>query len=169
LSADLVSLSAGEDFLFDFGRIYFVCEKKMERTLRILQDFVFSGSKALCVTRLHPDLLQEQMPGVSLECAWLSERPGAANIPPNQLHRISQRVSTFLMGKRNAVVLLEGVEYLTLFNDPTKVQMFLEQVNDGIMASRALMLVPLDPLSMDPRYVARLRRFAEIVTPSECI
>jgi len=61
------------------------------------------------------------------------------------------------------------VEYLTLFNDPTKVQMFLEQVNDGIMASRALMLVPLDPLSMDPRYVARLRRFAEIVTPSECI
>jgi len=58
---------------------------------------------------------------------------------------------------------------LTLFNDPTKVQMFLEQVNDGIMASRALMLVPLDPLSMDPRYVARLRRFAEIVTPSECI
>ena len=45
LSADLVSLSAGEDFLFDFGRIYFVCEKKMERTLRILQDFVFSAQR----------------------------------------------------------------------------------------------------------------------------
>lgn len=161
-----LGLNSGEqEFLFDPGRIYFVCEKRMERTLRILQEFYYSGSKALCVTRLHPDLLQERMPGISAECTWLSERCGPNNIPPNQLHRISQRISGFLLGKKNAVVLLEGIEYLALFNDFTRVQMFLEQVNDQIMISRAIMLVPLDPDSMDVRSIAKLRRFCEVIAP----
>lgn len=137
----------------------------MERTLRILQEFYYSGSKTLCVTRLHPDLLQERMPGITVESTWLSERCGANSIPPNQLHRISQRIGGFLLGKKNALVLLEGIEYLTLFNEFLKVQMFLEQVNDQIMSSRAIMLVPLDPESMDVRSIARLRRFAEVVAP----
>jgi hypothetical protein len=158
-----------QDLLFDFGRIYFVCEKRMERTLRILQEFHYSGSSSLCLTRLHPDLLQEKLPGMTVESSWLSERPGSSNIPPNQLHRISQRIGTFLLGKKNAVVLLEGVEYLTLFNDFVKVQMFLEQANDQIMTSNALMLVPLDPESMDVRSIAKLRRFAEIVAPHDGI
>jgi hypothetical protein len=166
ISINPLGLNAGEqDLLFDYGRVYIVCEKRMERTLRILQEFHYSGSKTLCVTRLHPDLLQEQMPGVPMESTWLSERPGASNIPPNQLHRIAQRIGTFLLGKKNAVVLLEGIEYLTLFNDFVKVQMFLEQVNDQIMTSKALMLVPIDPASMDVRSIARLRRFAEVVAP----
>lgn len=162
----LSSCTGEQDILFDFGRIYFICEKRMERTLRILQEFHYSGSKSLCLTRLHPDLLQEKMPGITLESSWLSERPGVNNIPPNQLHRLSQRISSFLLGKKNAVVLIEGVEYLTLFNDLVKVQMFLEQVNDMIMSSKALVLVPLDPQSMDVRSIARLRRFAEVVAPS---
>lgn len=154
-----------QEFLFDQGRIYLICEKRMERTLRVLQEFYYSGSNTLCVTRLHPDLLQERMPGLAVETAWLSERCGPSNIPPNQLHRISQRIGAFLLGKKSALVLLEGVEYLTLFNEFTRVQMFLEQVNDQIMTSKAIMLVPIDPASMDVRSMARLRRFAEVVPP----
>lgn len=163
---DPLSLSrGGHDFLFDYGRIYFVCEKRMERTLHYLQEFHYSGSKTLCVTRLHPDLLKEHVPGMAFESIWLSERYGTNNIPPNQLQKIQQRIGSFLIGKRNAVVLLEGIEYLSLFNDLVKVQMFIEQVNDQIMSSKAILLVPVDPVSMDVRSFARLRRFAEVVAP----
>jgi hypothetical protein len=161
---DPLSLSTGnQGLLFDYGRIYIICEKRMERTLSVLQEYHYSGSKTLCVTRLHPDLLQEHMPGMAVESIWLSERNGANNISPNQLQKISQRISSFFFGKKNAVVLLEGIEYLTLFNDFVKVQMFLEQVNDQIMSSKAIMLIPMDPASMDLRSMARLRRFAEVV------
>ncbi|MBI0584169.1 MAG: DUF835 domain-containing protein [Methanomassiliicoccus sp.] len=164
MSIQTANFSVGEhDFLFDYGRVYLVCEKRMDKTLRILQDFDYSGATTLCVTRLHPDLLQERMPGKCVESAWLSERVGTANIHPNQLHRIAQRIGTFLIGKRNAVVLLDGIEYLCLFNDFVKVQMFVEQVNDLIMASKAIMLIPLDPVSLDQRSLARLRRYAEVV------
>jgi hypothetical protein len=154
------------DFLFDFGRVYLICEKRMERTLRILQDFDYSGSTSLCITRLHPDLLSERMPGRTMDSVWLSERNGANNISPNQLHRITQRIASFLIGKKNAVILLDGIEYLCLFNDFVKVQMFLEQLNDMVMASKAIMLVPIDPVSLDPRSMAKLRRYAEVVDPS---
>lgn len=157
--------TGGQDFLFDYGRTYLVCEKRMEGALQVLQEFHYSGSKALCVTRLHPDLLQERLPGVTVETTWLSERFGDGNIPPSQLQRISQRIASFLFGKKNAVVLLEGVEYLSLFNDFIKVQLMVEQINDLIMSSRSIMLVPVDPESMDLRSMARLRRFAEVITP----
>ncbi|MDW5562610.1 MAG: DUF835 domain-containing protein [Methanomassiliicoccus sp.] len=165
-SINALGVNSGDpEFLFDYGRIYLVCEKRLDRTLRILQEFHYSGSKTLCVTRLHPDLLQERMPGMTVESAWLSERYGINNIPPNQLQRISQRIGSFLLGKKNAVVLLEGIEYLATFNDFLKVQMFLENVNDQIMSSKAILLVPLDPESMDMRSMAKLRRFAEVVAP----
>jgi hypothetical protein len=171
LSGDTMSIHSqscsigAHDFLFDFGRVYFICEKRMERTLRIVQDFDYTGSTTLCITRLHPDLLQERIPGRTVDSVWLSERVGQNNIPPNQLHRINQRMASFLIGKKSAVILFDGIEYLCLFNDFLKVQMFLEQANDLIMASKAIMLIPIDPVSLDPRSMAKLRRYAEVVDP----
>lgn len=148
---------------FDHGRVYLVSEKRMDKTLRILQDFDYAGADTLCVTRLHPDLLQERMPGGSMETVWLSERTGINNISPGQLHRILHRIGAFLMGKKNAVVLLDGIEYLSLFNDFVKVQMFVEEINDMIMSSGAILFVPIDPDSLDQRSLAKLRRFAEVI------
>lgn len=165
-----LSLNSGEqEFLFDPGRICFVCEKRMERTLRFLQEFYYSGSKLLCVTRLHPDLLQERLPGMAMETTWLCERNGPNSIPPNQLHRISYRIEGFLLDNRSSVILLEGIEYLALFNDVLRLQTFVEQINDQIMMSKAVMLIPLDPDSMDTRTIARLTRYAEIVIPQSGI
>jgi hypothetical protein len=157
-----VSLGQGS-ILFDYGRIYLICEKRMDKTLRIVQDFTYSGSSTLCISRMHPDLLRERMPGRCPESIWLSERNGANNNAPDQLHRIVNRISAFLIGKKDAVIMLDGIEYLCLFNSIDRVQMFVEQINDMVMASGAILLIPLDPQSLDQRSMARLRRYSEIV------
>ncbi len=164
VSIHSLNTNTGEDtLLFDYGRVYLICEKRMDKTLKILQDLIYSGSSTMCVSRMHPDLLHERMPDQSLESIWLSERNGANNIPPDQLHRVINRIDGFLIGKKNAVILLDGIEYLCLFNDFNRVQMFVEQINDLVMASGAILLIPLDPQSLDQRSLARLRRYAEIV------
>jgi archaellum biogenesis ATPase FlaH len=61
------------------------------------------------------------------------------------------------------VIMLDGIEYLCLFNDFNRVQMFVEHINDLVMASGAILLIPLDPQSLDQRSLARLRRYAEVV------
>lgn len=169
LKSDTVALhslnvNTGEDsFLFDYGRVYLVCEKRMDKTMRVLQDFIYSGSPTMCVSRTHPDHLNERVPNKGIESIWLSERSGTNNISPEQLNRVINRIGGFLMGKKKAVILLDGIEYLCLFNDFDKVQMFVEQINDLVMASGAILLIPLDPQSLDLRSLARLRRYAEVV------
>jgi hypothetical protein len=159
-----LNINVGEDsFLFDYGRVYLLCEKRMDKTMRVLQDFIYSGSNTMCISRMHPDLIQERMPGKNIESIWLSERNGANNIPPDQLNRVINRISGFLIGKKNSVILLDGIEYLCLFNDFNRVQMFVEQINDLVMAAGAILLIPLDPQSLDQRSLARLRRYAEVV------
>lgn len=152
-----------EPITFDYGRTYFVNERKIDKACQIVQDFLYSGSKVMCITRMHPDLMQGRWPGKRVEALWLSERNGPNNVPPDQLAHIAQRVNSFLMGKKRSVVLIDGIEYLCAFNDFSRVQMFIEQVNDLVMASQAILIVPIDPRSLEPRYLARLQRFAEIL------
>lgn len=147
----------------DRGRTYLIYEKRMERTACIAQDLADSGSEILCVTRLHPELAAERLLVSAAESVWLSERPGAQNVPPDQLGRLYQKISMFLEDRKDGVVLLEGVEYLCLFNDFNRVLITIERINDLVMSSQAVLLMPIDPPSLDPRSLARLRRSAEVV------
>jgi len=149
--------------LIDRGRVYLVREKRMDKTLRLLQDFDYSGAATMCVSRTHPDLLRERIPGSEIEAIWLSERSGDNNISPDQLHRILHRIEHFLMQSKNAVVMFDGIEYLTLFNEFQKVQMFVEEVNDMVMTSGSILLMPFDPDALDTRSIARLSRYAEVL------
>ena len=67
------------------------------------------------------------------------------------------------MRNKNSVVMLDGIEYLTLFNEFQKVQMFVEEVNDMIMTSGSILLMPVDPDALDTRSIARLSRYTEVI------
>jgi archaellum biogenesis ATPase FlaH len=67
------------------------------------------------------------------------------------------------MDTENAVIMFDGIEYLTLFNDFQKVQMFVEEVNDMIMTSESILLMPVDPEALDGRSIARISRYTEII------
>jgi hypothetical protein len=58
--------------------------------------------EALCVTRLHPDLLQERLPGMAMETTWLSERTDLTVYLRTMLHRISYRIEGFLLDNRSS-------------------------------------------------------------------
>ena len=157
-----IELEAGSVTL-DFGRCYLICEKRMDKALRIVTDFYYSGSCTLCISRMHPDVLDEKIPDASHASMWLSEQPGPHNIGPTQTQKVVQRVRDFLIGRKNAVVLLEGIEYLSTYNDPDRILRMFDELYDAVMARGAILIIPLDPQSLDPRLLARLRRYAEIV------
>ena len=148
---------------FDFGRTYLILEERVDKAFRITQDFVYSHSAVLCISRMHPDLLAEKWPGQKVSKIWLSERFGMDIVAPSQLSRLLQRIADFVTKNKKAVVLVDGMEYLSLFNDFLRLQQFFEQLNDLVMEHGAILLVAVDPRLFDPRSTARLRRYAEIV------
>jgi hypothetical protein len=147
----------------DYGRCYLFYEKRMDKTIKAMHEFFYSGASTLCITRMHPDMLHEKLPDSCHTSMWLSEQKGENNLSPNQLPKIAHTIRDFLAGKKGAVILLEGIEYLSFYCGSDKVQMFLNEINDLVMATRSVLIIPLDPLSLDPRSLACLCRYSEIV------
>lgn len=154
----------GQQLIFDCGRTYFIVDQRLDKMLAIARDLVSGGSSVLCISRFHPDLVNETWSERGMESIWLSERPGTRNVPPGQLSRLTQNAVAFTKNNPNCVILLDGIEYLSLFNDFQRLQMFIEQMNDIVMESRAILVIAVDPRLFDPRSLAKLQRFAEIVS-----
>lgn len=137
--------------------------EKVDRAMDIASDFLCSGNKVILVSRMLPDLLSGHWFRDEPEHIWLSERPSELSMGPDQLSRIAQRLIFFAESNRNSVLVIEGLDYLGLFNDFARLQMFVEHLNDTVMETGSIMILAIDPRSFDPRSLARLRRFAEIV------
>ncbi len=135
----------------------------MDKTAHVVRELSEAGSSVLTVTRLHPDLVSESMPINVHDSIWLSERPGKRNVPPDQLNRLFQSISAFLSRQGDGTVVLEGVEYILMYNDMKRVLAMIERINDIVMASQAVLVMPVDPMSLDPRTLAYLRRSAEVI------
>lgn len=148
----------------DCCRTYLLVDERQTKILEVAESVSNSQEKILFISRLHPDLIREKIIGEITEAIWLSERPSERSVSPQQLGKLLQRISTFVKKEKSAVVFLDGLEYLSLFNDFSRLQMFVEQLNDIIMESRAILVVAVDPRLFDQRSLAKLRRFAEIVS-----
>jgi len=147
----------------DTGRMYLICSERPDKAFKMAQDLIFCGHDLLCISRYHPDIIKEMWHDLEFESIWLCERPGEFSIPPTQLSRIADSVVSFIRRRKSPIILFDGIEYLSLFNDFHRLQMFVEELNDLAMESRAILLIPIDPRSFDSSSMARLRRFAEVV------
>jgi hypothetical protein len=153
--------SENNPILLDHGRTYIVLDKG--KGFQIATDLLFLGSELLCISHSHPDLVRERWYGKRTQYICLCERPEGIGIAPDQLSRLGSRIYDFVAGRSDAVVMLEGIEFLTAHNDFNRVQMFVEHLNDIAMETGSIMIIQTDPRSFDQRSLARLSRFAEMV------
>jgi hypothetical protein len=159
-----VNISVNQDlYAFDKGRMYLICNPRSERAFSIARDFVSSGFNILCVSRYHPEIVRSMWGAQDFQSIWLCDRHGDSNLAARQLSRLKRRIMAFLEGETSAIVMIDGIEYLSLFNDFSKLLMFVEELNDIVMELRAILLISVDPRSFDQRSLARLGRFAEVV------
>ncbi|NLX47061.1 MAG: DUF835 domain-containing protein [Euryarchaeota archaeon] len=150
-------------FTLDHGRIYMIISERMDKTLSLINGLAFAGKEIICVSRMHPDMLRERYPLQNIKGVWLSETGSGPHLPPDRLEKIVSEISGFFSPRRNAAAVLDGIEYISLFTDFRTLNIFLEELNDVVMASRSILLIPVDPRLFDPCQLARLRRFAEIL------
>jgi hypothetical protein len=150
-------------FTLDHGRIYMVVSERLDKALSLINGVASAGMDLMCVSRMHPDMMRERYPLQDMHCVWLSETGSGPRLAPDEMTRIKDTVSEFVSQRKNAVVVLDGLEYISLFTDFRSLNIFFEELNDMVMASRSILLIPVDPRLFDPCQLARLRRFAEIL------
>ncbi|MEW5936491.1 MAG: DUF835 domain-containing protein [Candidatus Thermoplasmatota archaeon] len=114
----------------------------------------------LCITTTFPDKVRKEHDLGNTEVIWLSDTSGDAKIlNPKRLEFETMRtIGNFVKGRKDAVLMLDGFEYLVVENGFDKVLKFIKKINDLCSVNQATFIVPMGSGSATPDQMATLRK-----------
>lgn len=146
------------------GRGYLVEEPSPQRALEVFKQLAAFGMPALWVSTTYPNELKDhQLRGV--EFVWLSAQRVKGAVPPSDLDILRDIITKFAKSHRGGVVLLDGLEFLTVSNGFERTLKFLRDIIETIAITPATLLVPISPNALDERQLALLERNMEVIRP----
>ncbi len=150
------------------GKSYVVEESPSDISFDAFVNIISTSSEDTCkkavglaISRQHPDLIRQKYGLEETPIYWLATRTGQEVISPTNLGILTHMIIQFIEKNPCSVVLLDGLEYLVSNNDFNKVLRVIDQVNDHISQSTAIMIIPVDPRAFDPKELALLERNLE--------
>jgi len=145
------------------GRSYVVKEKKPERGLALFLNLVEKGYRPLLVTRQHPNHVRKGHIGVEIRAIWLSTTLGKDYFDPHNLTALTNVVVAHIGGGGKSAILLDGLEYLMINNEPARLWKFVEYLNEVVAQTSAILLISVDERTFEPRDLALLERNAVVI------
>lgn len=141
------------------GTTYIVAEEKPQHSLELYSDLVIHGMDGLCLSRYNPEILKERYDVPADTVIWLTQKtePGYRTVDPSNFPRLSSMISDFLDRASYPLILLEGMGYLITQSNYETVLRFVQSQRDEIALKSAVMLVHIDPLSLDTKELHRLK------------
>jgi len=140
------------------GTTYVLEEEKPQQILELFSELVSHGMEGLCISRYNPDTLNERYNVPAETVVWLTQKsePGHRTVDPTNFPRMSSMICDFLERTNYPVILLEGLGYLITQSNYETVLRFIQSQRDEIALKNAIMLVHIDPLSLDTKELHRL-------------
>ncbi|MBI4441456.1 DUF835 domain-containing protein [Candidatus Woesearchaeota archaeon] len=134
------------------GFTYVVEEPKTERSMQLFSEMLAKGATGLCITRTNPKELKEAHKEYeNVKLYWLTEIAGEGNLRPTDLEELSYHITNFINTAQNAVIYLDGFEYLVNYNSFTKILHLFQVLKDTISIKKATMVMPLNPGTFEPQ------------------
>ncbi len=147
------------ELILEPGTTYAIEEEKPIRCFEIFGELVNTGIDGLCISRYNPASLRDRYDISPDRIIWLTQKTEDGkfrSVDPTNFPRLSSMISDFLRRAENPVVLLEGLGYLITQNNYETVLRFVQSQRDEISLRGAIMLVHIDPLSLDTKELHRL-------------
>jgi len=149
-----------DDYSIEERTSYLIEESKPLISINIFNHAIKSGRKALCITRQNPKRLRDRFNWKNIPIIWLTNNNLEKEhcIDPTNLSRLSIEIVNFIKESKNGIILLEGLEYLISQNSYQIILRFIQLINDKIMLSNSIIIVPMDPLILSERELHLLER-----------
>lgn len=140
------------------GTIYAIEEEKPAKSLEIFSELVSHGMDGLCISRYNPATLNERYNVPEETVIWLTQKsePGYRTVDPTNFPRLSSMITDFLEKANYPLILLEGLGYLITQSNYETVLRFIQSQRDEIALKSAIMMVHIDPLSLDIKELHRM-------------
>lgn len=153
------------DYTLKKGTSYLVAGEKPDLAFGIFSNAIKGGASGLCVTRTYPDEVSEEYDVGDAPILWLSRDSRRANISPTNLGAIILEAQRFLKKEegKETIVMLDGIEYLIVQNDFSKVIKFVQTLKDTISIGRSKLLIPFNLAALEESRRALLTRDLELL------
>jgi len=125
------------------GRAYMFYSEDANKAFQIFVDHVNHGYAGLGITRSHPDTLRKELKLIKTPVLWMSEMDVENTIHPKDLGSMRFYIRSFCEGGRKRIVFIQGLEYIIGKNGMKKTLKLIQQVNDYIVANRAILAIAL--------------------------
>lgn len=148
------------------AQTYAILERDSTHAFEIFRDLVTHGAQGLCITRRSPKVVTTKYGLERTPILWLSRVAAEKNtVPPSPPEKVALAVERFMSLGSNAVVMLDGVEYLIAHNDFASVLALLHDLNELVSVHDAILLLPMDPVAFQEREFALICREANVLRP----
>lgn len=164
MASRVESVDGGVPYAVERGACYLIKEKKPDIAYRLFQMLVRSGLPGLVITRQYPERVRRER-GVTGETRilWLSHTPGEDFHNPTAIGALAKLIQNFIDENHGeAVVILDGLEYLSVNNGFLQTLMFVEHVNEFVMQRASIVLLPVSPDALEEKELALLERNVEV-------
>lgn len=155
-------------FRLEEGLCYLVRGKSVDSTFRLADHYADQGVPVLGASRIYPARLHARYGLASATLWWITESPGEGHFDPTAVSSLSSAIEEFIENHPDGcLIVLDGLEYISMYIGFTKTLRFVEHLNEYVMPRRATMLVTVDPECFDPKEFARLDRFTGSISDEE--
>jgi len=143
------------------GAIYLVKERKPLMSYQIFEKGLSGGLPGLCVTRQYPERLKEKFVLQNARLVWLSHTPGKDHHNPTNIGTLATMMTSFIERYNRSICLLDGLEYLVINNGFQQVLKLTELVNEQVMQSESIVIIPISENAFSEKELALLERNVE--------
>jgi hypothetical protein len=153
-------------YALERARTYAILERDGTQSFEIFRDLVTHGAQGLCISRRSPKTIMQDYGLEKTPILWLSRVATEKNsVRPSPPEKVALAIEHFISVGENAVVLLDGFEYLIAHNDFSSVLALLHDLNEIVALHDGILLVPMDPTAFQEREFAMIRREAGLLGP----
>ncbi len=152
--------------MMEKGRVYLVKEKKPEKTFEYFQKIIKMDFEGLCISRRHPESLKQKYEMDGTTILWLTTAMGEDYINPTNLGILTNFTVNFMeKNPSNCVIMMDGIEYLSIYNDFMNVLKSIYFLNEVAMKNEAIVLISITPGAFIDKNLALLERDIEVMEP----
>lgn len=116
----------------------------------IFRDRIIRGDFGLAVSREHPDVFFKEWDLEEVPIIWLSvKQENKRTVDPTDLAKLAHMIANFMEKVPVSCVLLEGFEYLVLYNSFNTIMKFVYSLHDEVVRHKCRFILSYDPRTFD--------------------
>ena len=136
-----------------------VIETTPDHSYSMFKAHTSKGFEGIVISRTHPDKIHTSHSiAENVPVFWLSRTEGESSIAPNRVERILYVVNDFLNKNEKVVILLDGLEYLSVHNSFSKITKFIQNLNEKVVLKKSILIMPINPQALSSENLAILER-----------